>query len=237
MDDYHIFYGSDICDETLSEKTHKYMEQLMTLDAEAYGEEKGDTCLYIGKVDGYIDRFGYVDGKLKSDYGNVDSIVAIEKDNQIIGYINFLLLSDELYQEIINPNIVEYMQHPENRDDGIKGSQVCQWSTERNNLFILSIVVGKQYRDGHIIKILTNAFLEYLREKSRTYPITSITCDTVSNHGETIMQMFRCKKILNILPPPKSDKSGQSVVVRICVGDDIRKLLLDGFYFAKRSLQ
>lgn len=233
---YHLLYGTDICDTTLTTKTKKYIKQLMQLDKQAYGE-KGKDCIYIGKQESYLDRFGYkkIKGKyhLLSDYGNVDSIIAIQYKDRIIGYINFLLLSDELYDEIINPNMTEYAIHPENRDDGITGKQVCQWSKEKNNIFILSIVIDKQFQNGEVIRLLTNSFVSYIKEKSKEYPITSITCDTVSEHGTKIMKLFWCIPIYKnkqelILPAPESDLSQYGVHVLRSKGYNIHRLLQYG---------
>ena len=238
--DCKILFGKDICDVVLTKKTLTYLKQLMDIDAEAYGEEeKGEDCIYIGLIDNYINRFGYLSSDLNAklgDNGEIDNIIAISKNDIIIGYINYLTLKNELFNEIINPDIEAYLKDPGRRDDEISGDQIAHWK-DNNNLFILSIAVKKEYRDSDIIKILTNEFLDELRRKDKAgYKINSITADTVSGHGEKIMKMFRGEIVQNengpvILPAPDSDKSGHEVVVRICEGKNMADLLEYGFNF------
>ena len=239
---YTILKGTDICDPTLTPKTKGYFEQLMAIDSSVYGgDEKGEDCEYVGDIEGYINRFGYdEDGNLDPSKGVVDNIIAIadpNKDNEIIGYVNYLTMDDRLYEEIINPDINAYLEDPTRRDDGITGDQLRPWSKDKpNNMFILSIAIDKKYQDGEAIKILTDSFLEELREKQKEgYPVTSITCDTVSDHGEDAMKMFRCDNCKGkdgkpiILPAMESDESGHEVTVRICEGENMEKLLQKGF--------
>ena len=235
---YKVLFGKDICDSVLSEKTLTYFKQLMAIDAEAYGgDEKGEDCVYVGVIDNYINRFGYESSNLNAKlgkFGEIDNIIAVSKDDIIIGYINYLTMGDELFNEIINPDINAYLEDPGRRDDGITGKQLAHWKNS-NNLFILSIAVKKEYRDSGIIKILTNEFLNELREKDEAgYKINSITADTVSDHGEKIMKMFRSEIVMNengpvILPAPDSDESGHEVIVRICKGENMKDLLKLGF--------
>ena len=243
---YEILYGADICDATLSSKTKKYFDRLMEIDSDVFGgEDKGDDCVYVGDVSGYIDRFGYVEDTKRGQYrldptaGVVDNIVAVAKDDRILGYINYLTMDDELHNEIIHPDVEAYLADPARRDDGITGSQLRQWSKDKpNNLFILSVAVDKEYQDSDVIKVLTNSFREELVQKQKDgYDVTSISADTVSDHGEKFAKMIRCdiaeehgKKV--ILPAPESDESGHDVTVRVCEGKNMELLLQKGFDFS-----
>ena len=244
--EYQVLFGKDICDSTLTPKTREFFEQLMKIDGEAYGgDEKGEDCAYVGEIDGYINRFGYVekDGQMVLDpeHGVVDNIVAIAQKGKIIGYINYLTMDDALHEEIIHPDIDAYMEDPTRRDDGITGDQLRQWSKDKpNHLFILSIAVDKEHRDTDAIQVLTDSWRQELIDKrDQGYEVTSITCDTVSDHGEDAAKMFRCENVQDgdgkpvILPAMESDESGHEVTVRVCEGENIRLLLDEGFDFKR----
>ena len=244
---YTVMFGPDICDPILTERTLKYFEQLMEIDAVVYGgEEKGEDCVYIGDVQGYINRFGYVDdgkqSKLDPKAGVVDNMVAVLKDDKIVGYISYLTLGDELYEEMLHPDINAYLNDPERRDDGIKGTQLKQWTKDgENNLFVLSIAIDPKYWGSDVIQVLTDGFRdELINKKNQGYDITSISMDTVSEHGEKFAKMLRCDIAKDngeqlILPAPESDKSGHPVTVRLCEGKNIDLLLTEGFDFSYKE--
>jgi hypothetical protein len=250
---YRIVTGRDMCEEKLEPNTRQFFEQLMDIDRQVFGgDDKGDDCVYVGDVSGYIDRFGYVekDGEMVYDpnAGVADNIVAIMEDDKVIGYINYLTMSDELKDMILHPDFEYLASDPEgfaeSRDDGITGSQLRQWQKGgENNLFILTTAIDKEHQDSEVIKLLTNSFLEELRGKAAEgYEITSISNDTVSDHGEDIARMFRCDMAKGedgkdlILPAPESDESGHDVHVRICEGENIKLLLEEGFDFERPRL-
>ena len=242
---YDVLFGHDICDETLTPKTQSYLERLMEIDTDVFGgEDKGDDCIYVGDIGGYLSRFGYVEGadgqsRLDPNQGVVDNIVAVAKEGKILGYINYLTMDDELHHEIMHPDVDAYLADPARRDDGIEGHQLRQWSKDKpNHLFILSVAVDKEYQDSDVIQVLTNSFREELRGKQAAgYPVSSISADTVSDHGEKFAKMLRCevaeddgKKV--ILPAPESDESGHDVTVRVCEGKNMELLLEKGFDFS-----
>lgn len=250
---YRIVTGRDMCEEKLEPNTIKFFDQLMDIDRQVFGgDDKGDDCVYVGDVDGYINRFGYVekDGEMVYDptAGVADNIVAIMEDDKVIGYVNYLTMDDELKDLILNPDFDYLAEDPEgfaeSRDDGITGNQLRQWQKDgENNIFILTTAIAKEHQDSEVIKLLTNNFLEELRDKAaQGYEITSITNDTVSDHGEDIARMFRCDMAKGadekdlILPAPESDESGHDVHVRICDGDNVRLLLEEGFDFERPRL-
>ena len=247
---YRIVTGREMCEDHLEPNTNAFFEQLMDIDRSVFGgDEKGDDCVYVGDVSGYIDRFGYVekDGKMVYDptAGVADNIVAIMEDGKVIGYVNYLTMDDELKDTILNPDFEYMAEDPEgfaeSRDDGITGSQLRQWQKGgENNLFILTIAIDKEHQDTDALKVLTDSFLEEIRDKeAQGYPITSISGDTVSDHGEDALRMFRCDMAKGsdgkdlILPAPESDESGHDVHVRICEGENLEKLLTDGFDFER----
>ena len=248
---YKILTGKDICDNPMSEKTKQYIDDLMAIDTECYGgEDKGEDCIYVGNASGYYDRFGYRENEkgemiLDPNIGCVDNIVAVaNENNQIVGYINYLTLGNDLYNEIINPDIDAYLEDPSRRDDGITGEQLTKWSkTNPNNLFILSVTIAKKYQDGEVVKLVSNEFRnELIQKENEGYHINSITGDTVSDHGEDFLTMLRCDNAKNsdgkplILPAPESDESGHDVTVRICEGENLEKLLEEGFDFSRKKL-
>ena len=251
---YKILTGADICGTEagpMSEKTAKYIDDLMAIDAECYGgDEKGEDCCYVGDATGYYDRFGFVEGEdgkwsLDPNRGCVDNIIAVANDEgRIVGYINYLTMGEELHNEIVNPDIEAYLEDPTRRDDGITGDQLKKWSKdEPNDLFILSVTIAKDYQDGDVVKLVSNEFREELiRKEEEGYHINSITADTVSDHGEDFTKMLRCDNAKGkdgkpiILPCPESDESGHPVTVRICEGENLEALLSQGFDFEREKL-
>ena len=236
---YKILTGADICgtkEGPMSEQTKKYIDDLMVIDAECYGgDEKGEDCCYVGDATGYYDRFGFTEGKdgtwsLNSEKGCIDNIIAVANDeDKIVGYINYLTMDKELYNEIINPDIEAYLEDPTRRDDGITGDQLKKWSKTDPN-----------YQDGDVVKLVSNEFRdELIRKEKAGYHINSITADTVSDHGEDFVKMLRCDTAKSedgmpiILPCPESDESGHPVTVRVCEGENLEALLTKGFDFER----
>ena len=236
---YEILKGEDICDETLTDKTMGYFSRLMEIDCEVYNSA------YSGDISGYVDRFGYrpLDNEdptsplvLNPEKGCIDNIIAVAKDDKIIGYINYLTANEELYDEIIHPDMEAYYDDPGRRDDGISGLQIDQWSKDNpNHLFILSIAIDKEHQDTDVIKVLTNEFRQELTNKiNEGYEIESITGDTVSDHGEDALTMMRftCAEEEGkplILPAPEADDTEHDVTVRICTGQDLEDMINKGF--------
>lgn len=245
---YEILKGTDICEPTLTPFTMGHFERLMEIDNVAYGgEEKGADCEYVGEIDGYINRFGYreQDGEMVLDpnAGCADNMLAVAENGRILGYINYLTMGEELHHEILHPNLEAYLKDQTIRDDGITGDQLVQWSKEKpNHLFILSITIDKPYQDTDVIKTLSEAFVQELRAKeAEGYMIGSITGDTVSDHGEKAMRMFRCEpaspdgKPLT-LPAMESDASGHEVTVVIADGERLRELIRTGLDIPKKNV-
>ena len=248
---YGILRGDDICDEKLTVKTFERLSELMDIDEAVYQD------VYAGNIDGYLNRFGYIgkdDGiegvsnpddeiNLDPNKGVADNIIAITKDDKIIGYINYLTMGDELHHEIIHPDMQKYYEDPTLRDDGITGDQLQQWTKEEpNHLFILSIAIRPEYQDTDVVQVLTDSFREELIAKEKEgYHIGSITGDTVSDHGEDALRMMRfaCAKENGedlVLPPPPEDPTAHVVTVRICEGENLKDFLEKGMDFSREKL-
>ena len=236
---YNIIFGRDFCKPVLDDENRRYLEQIMDIAYEVFRDnEKGEECLYSGNLDGLLNKLGYVKNNdkmiLDKNSGCSDNIIAITKDGIIIGYFYYLTMNDKLLNYIAYPDIDDYIKHPENRDDGITGKQLKQWSKEEpNNLFIIAVAIKKEYQNTDAIKILNNAVLNELRQKEKDgYKISSIYGDTISDQGERFSVLYRMKAV-SILPAPGWDKSGHNVTVRVCKEEDLDKLLSEGFCFKK----
>lgn len=116
-----------------------------------------------------------------------DSFLLVYDGDALVGYVNFLLLSDTLFEQMKDKS-----RH-EMRDDDISPSELCHWRRDSlNHLFIISVVVIPEYRGGEAVKMLGNGLLEYIREKENAgYPIGSISGSAVSDGGSNFMKRFR----------------------------------------------
>ena len=245
---FKVLTGKDICDQEMTEKTKKYIDDLMVIDTECYGgEDKGEDCIYVGDASGYYNRFGYVESEngemhLDESSGCIDNIIAVADENdRIIGYINYLTMGEALFNEIIHPDIPAYMEDPSRRDDGIVGEQLKQWDKNSpNHLFILSVTIAKEYQNTDIVKIISSEFRQELAQKeAEGYHVDFLGGDTVSDHGEHFLSML-CGTAAKgadgtplILPAPESDESGHDVTVVTC---DVERLIKYGFDFSKRPI-
>ena len=122
---------------------------------------------------------------LRYDFEN-DSFLLVYDGDTLVGYVNFLLLSDTLFEQMKDKN-----RH-EMRDDDIMPSELCHWRKDSlNHLFIISVVVVPKYRGGEAIKLLGNGLLAYIRDKEKDgYPIGSISGSAVSDGGSNFMKRF-----------------------------------------------
>lgn len=108
-----------------------------------------------------------------------DTFLLLYDDDYLAGYVCFLPIGASLYTQLNDP------QDRAMRDDDISPKEMSSWRRGAlNHLFILSVVIQPDYRDGKAIRILTDGLLDYLREKEREgYLIGSIAGSAVSEGG------------------------------------------------------
>lgn len=113
-----------------------------------------------------------------------DSFILLYDDDRLAGYMNFFPVGEKLYSEMTD------REDHKMRDDDITPEEMEDWRKEKkNNLFIISIALHSDYRkensnSSDAIIMLTNAFLEFLREKDNLgYEISSISGYAVTLGG------------------------------------------------------
>ncbi|MBE6808189.1 MAG: hypothetical protein E7524_01830 [Ruminococcaceae bacterium] len=113
-----------------------------------------------------------------------DSFILLYDDKRLAGYMNFFPVGKTLYKEMTDRDDHRM------RDDDISPEEIEDWSCEKeNNIFIISIALHPDYRkknsnSNNAIVMLTDAFLELLRQKDNSgFKITSISGYAVSLGG------------------------------------------------------
>ena len=146
-----------------------FIEDVFALDEEGYDT---DLCGDISQL------------KKRTEFLK-DSFVLMYVEDRLIGYINFFPVSESLFKELTdkNNNVM--------RDDDIEPHEMKHWSTDENNVFIISLVIKKEFRNSNAIVVLGNEFLNYLRDKNSSgYTITSLSGSAVSNGGANFLKRF-----------------------------------------------
>ena len=98
---------------------------------------------------------------------NHDSFIAVSSDNKLVGYINYLSITKELYEKMLNSN--EIVDDFDLKDIIPFGDEIY--------LTINSIVILKEHQDGEVIRIINNEFLK----KINSLPIKGINTIAISD--------------------------------------------------------
>lgn len=154
------------------------LEKVYELDVMVYDESM------CGKLENMVARFEY----------EPDSFICIMRDGELIGYINFFPVSHELHTELFAPECTVM------RDDDIKPEEVSHYYKDQtNDLFILSVVVRREYRRGAATRLLGEKFAEFIAEKHQNgYAIGDISGATISADGRRFlskMHFISCKAL------------------------------------------
>lgn len=189
--------------ENLSED---FLEKIMEVDRECYAGE------YVGELANMQARYRK----------NKRSFVCVMDGENLVGYINFFPIVDELWKDI-----VETGMHI--RDDDIAAEEVGEFCKgESHNLYILSVAIREQYRgkkqgEKPVVKILTDAFIAYLNElQNNGYSINAIAGTAVSDGGKKFLR--------NCMFSERRQLKDQNIVY-VCEKEYLEKLLSNKLYF------
>lgn len=169
-----------------------------------------------------IEKIVYTDdlcGEEKNLYARYkvcnDSYLLVLDQEKIVGYINFFPICEKTNNEMLDLNDSRM------RDDDIEPQEIHDWS-DNNHIFIISIAILPEYRDGQTIILLSNAFLSLLRKKNAVgHKISSISGYAVSNGG--IKFLNRCHASL-------IKKTEENYSFYYATTDDVEKLLEEGYF-------
>ena len=124
----------------LVDNIEEYIDDIITLDDDFYDQAYLWDNDYQRKV---YDR-------------NHDSFIAVSLDNKLVGYINYLSITKELYNQMKESNEIV---------DDFKLEDIIPFSDEIY-LTVNSIVILREHQDGEVIKIINNEFLKKINNLS-----------------------------------------------------------------------
>ncbi len=119
---------------------------------------------------------------------NPDIYTVLMYDNEVIGYINFMPITNDAYSKIYNGQLKDYELQP---------TDIIKFSNKKpSNCLFTSIVINPEYQDTNAVGELCNGFLENL--KHRNFKINKVIFDCVSESGENfVTRNFKAKYITN----------------------------------------
>lgn len=118
---------------------------------------------------------------------NHDSFIAVELNNKLIGYLNYLSITKEKYDEIINSDTTV---------DDFELTDIIPFSDE-TYITINSIVILKEYQDGEVIKMINNEFINKVMNDKRVKGINGIAISDDGNKWFINMGFTHVKKLLD----------------------------------------
>jgi hypothetical protein len=124
----------------LVDNIEEYIDDIITLDDDFYDQAYLWDNDYQRKV---YDR-------------NHDSFIAVSLDNKLVGYLNYLSITKELYNQMKESNEIV---------DDFKLEDIIPFGDEIY-LTVNSIVILKEHQDGEVIKIINNEFLKKINNLS-----------------------------------------------------------------------
>ena len=124
----------------LVDNIEEYIDDIITLDDDFYDQAYLWDNDYQRKV---YDR-------------NHDSFIAVSLDNKLVGYINYLSITKELYESMKESNEIV---------DDFKLEDIIPFG-DKIYLTVNSIVILKEHQDGEVIKLINNEFLKKINNLS-----------------------------------------------------------------------
>ena len=148
-----------------------FFNELHELDVKAYSKE------YAGEAITMEKRYA----------ANTESLIFVrdlaiaDEDHpkgRVVGYMNFFPVDQELQEKILNK------ETPFNEiDDGILPESITAYE-DGSFIFLLSFVIDKKYRDGEVVKMMTDALKEFLEEKKKEGKLGNIAACACTEAGK-----------------------------------------------------
>lgn len=119
---------------------------------------------------------------------NPDIYTVLTDDNKVIGYINFMPLTEKAYQMVLQGKLKDYQ---------LASEHINQFQSNKPlKCFLTAIAIREEYQDTKAIIELWNGLLNKLNALNLT--ISSVVADCVSSHGEKLVkQRLDAKFITN----------------------------------------
>lgn len=182
-----------------------FIKDIMCLDSLAYNEDMQ------GTYDSISNRFKK----------NKESYILAYDNKKLIGYICFFPISDKLYNEMLVSDTM--------KDDDISPDDIVSYKKgKKHNIFIISIVIDPSYRDKEAIKLITNEFIKFIKEKNENdCIIDKVLGTTVSDDG------FKFATRLNFKVYKTYEKNYKLVMtddLKFIMNDNYEKTYKSDFY-------
>ena len=118
---------------------------------------------------------------------NNESFILVAKDKKIIGYLNYLCISKQKYDEIINSNVAI---------DEFEIKDIEKYHKGNNYITINSVVIDKNNQNKGLIKLINHEFLKKLKElKLEGITIARINGIAISNDGQKYFERLGFNQI------------------------------------------
>ncbi len=191
MNKFEVRYGNEI--------DRSILEQVYALDVMCYEKE------LQGELENLIKRYEC----------NRDTFICVMDGERLAGYINFFPIGEKLHEDLFDDD------HREIRDDDIEPEEMAQYTKDGvNNIFIISVVVHPDYRDGETVKLIGRKFAKFIADKQADgYNIGDITGTAVSGGG---------RKFLSRMGFEPRRELEEGYVLYVCDGENLEELIEDG---------
>lgn len=155
---------------------NNFIYDVLELDKIAYSEQ------LLGSFESVSQRFKK----------NTDSYILAYDNEKLVGYFCFFPVTDNCYKQILETDVLI--------DDDLTYDDVeCYRKNAQNNIFIISVVISPQYRDGDAIRALSKGLAEFLMQKINDgYDITSLIATTVSGDGLKLLNTWNFSKLKDL---------------------------------------
>ena len=152
--------------------TNEMLKEVLNLDKKFFKEE------YLWDTDYQIKIFN----KIKN------SFIIIKYKNKLIGYLNYLVITEEKYNEMLNSNVIV---------DEFELNEILPFNENNSNyLTINSVVIDKKFQNGIAVRLLTSELQNILSEMNlNNYKIVGINGFAVSNDGMHFLENLGFEKI------------------------------------------
>lgn len=155
--DYKTYQNEQIKDDMLKE--------IRILDEKFFGSE------YLWDEDYQLQLFNK----------NKDSMIIVNYKNKLVGYLNYLVITEDKYNEMLNSNVII---------DSFDIDEVTPfYKSKKNYITINSVVIDRKFQNGYVIKLLTRRLKKILKQKKADkYRIAGINAIAVSEDGKKILE-------------------------------------------------
>ena len=119
---------------------------------------------------------------------NPDIYTMLMQDDKVIGYINFMPITESAHQMVLQGKLKDYQ---------LTSEHIVKFQSDKPlKCYLTAIAIREEYQDTEAIIKLWNGLLNKLKTLNLT--ISSVVADCVSNHGEKLVkQRLNAKFITN----------------------------------------